>query len=711
MANKKDPPFRTPAGSKPATDNAPKKKKPKKETKWKRRRRIFANTLAIGTVFLIMGFFILVYYAYDLPDIDKLNEDKLKSSIVIQDYKGQFLASYGDVYTEYVKYDDIPQSLIDAVIATEDRRFFEHWGIDLRGLARAIFVNLAKGRLAQGGSTITQQLAKNVFLKPDRNLKRKIQEAMLAIWMEQHYSKKQIMEMYLNRVYLGGGVYGIDGAARKYFNKPAKRINLYESAMLAGMLKAPTSYSPQNNERAAVARTEQVLLNMVDAEKITEKEMRKAYRQGTQIKFTQPRDSDKYFTDYVADLIPEFVGKTSEKLIVRTTFNPSFQKLAEDAVSKNMLEYGDNAKASQASLVSVSPSGAIRAMIGGVDYSLSQYNRAYQSKRQPGSAFKIFTYAAAFENGMNPDTVVEDAPLTVGKWTPKNFDNRYNGEVSLREAFVRSLNAATVYVAEITGRGNVLATARNMGIKSELATTPSVVLGASEVTLLELTGAYAVLANNGFYAEPYAIETIKTPKGEVLYEHFKSGAQVLSSETVYMMNDLTINVIQNGTGKAANIGRSAGGKTGTSTDYHDAWFIGYTPDVVTGVWVGNDNNTAMSKVTGGSIPARIWKDFMQSANANFIPKPLPTSGGWFGGIFDSNTNSEQNSEHNDGQGFWDNLIGVKPPTPAAEPVADFPADEMPRAPEGPYIEQQPVEPAPETPPPSQDINPLLRESE
>jgi len=261
MANKKDPPFRTPGGYSAGNGDAPKKRKPKKETKWKRRRRIIANLLAVLTAVMILGFFVLVYYAYDLPDIDKLNEDKLKSSIVIQDYKGQFLASYGDIYTEYVKYDDIPQNLINAVIATEDRRFFNHWGIDLRGLARAVFVNIAKGRVAQGGSTVTQQLAKNVFLKPDRNLKRKIQEAMLAIWLEKHYSKEQIIEMYLNRVYLGGGVYGIDAASRKYFNKTAKRMNLYESAMIAGMLKAPTSYSPQNNQRAAVARTEQVLLN------------------------------------------------------------------------------------------------------------------------------------------------------------------------------------------------------------------------------------------------------------------------------------------------------------------------------------------------------------------------------------------------------------------------------------------------------------------
>jgi penicillin-binding protein 1A len=639
---------------------------------------------------MILGFFVLVYYAYDLPDIDKLNEDKLKSSIVIQDYKGQFLASYGDIYTEYVKYDDIPQNLIDAVIATEDRRFFKHWGIDLRGLARAVFVNIAKGRMAQGGSTVTQQLAKNVFLKPDRNLKRKIQEAMLAIWLEKHYSKEQIIEMYLNRVYLGGGVYGIDAASRKYFNKTAKRMNLYESAMIAGMMKAPTSYSPQNNQRAAIARTEQVLLNMVDAEKISEKEMRKAYRQGTQLKFTQPRDSDKYFTDFVVDLIPEFVGKTSEKLIVRTTFNPRYQKIAEDAVAKNMLEYGDAAKAEQAALVALAPGGAIRAMIGGVDYSVSQYNRVFQSQRQPGSAFKIFTYAAAFQNGMTPDTIVEDSPITVGKWSPKNFDGQFRGEISIRSAFTQSLNAATVYIAEATGRSNVLHTARKMGIKSTLAPTPSVVLGASEVNLLELAGSYGVLANNGFYAEPYAIETIKSPEGKVLYEHFRSGSQVLNSDTVYMMNDIMSGVIQYGTGRAANFGRSAGGKTGTSTDHRDAWFVGYTPDIIAGVWVGNDNNKAMSKVTGGSIPARIWRDFMAAASTDFEPKSLPTSGGWFDGFFGDGTNS--GSQPSGEQGFWDSIIGGEAPRPAQAQPQPAPVDEMPRAPEGPYVDHEIIVP-------------------
>lgn len=642
-------------------------KRARRESDWGRRRRLTANIMALVAVCFVIGFFMVLYYAYDLPDVDKLDEDKEKPSITIMDSNGQFLASYGDVYTEYVKYDDIPQPLIDAIIATEDRRFFDHWGIDLRGLARAVVVNVAKGRLAQGGSTVTQQLAKNVFLKPDRNLKRKIQEAMLAVWIERRYNKKQIMEMYVNRVYLGGGVYGIDAASRKYFNKPAKNMNIYESAMIAGMLKAPTSYSPQNNQKASIARTEQVLMNMVAAKKITQKQMNKAYRQATELKFTQPRDSDKYFTDYVVDQIPDFVGKKPGKIIVKTTFNPAYQKIAEDAVAKNILEYGDSMKASQAALVSMSPNGAIRAMIGGADYSISQFNRTVQAKRQPGSAFKLFVYLAAIQHGFTPDSLIEDEPVKIGKWEPKNFDGKYSGLVTMREAFTRSLNAATVNVAEITGRENVLQTARRLGIKSPLVTTPSVSLGTSEVTLLELTGAYSAVANHGVYAEPYTIELIKTPKGQVLYEHFNSAAQVVDEYSLGQINDLLINVVNYGTGRAAALGRPVAGKTGTSQDYKDAWFIGFTPQIVTGVWVGNDDNTPMKKVTGGSIPARIWKDFMVGATADMPVESIPTSGGYpaydgTGSDYPSDSNygeTPHTPQRNNGAAapsFWDNLV-------------------------------------------------------
>ena len=673
MADRIEPPFRSSGGGnnsggggggdyddydddrprkkrKPKREKKVKAKSSKRETKWKRRRRILANLIAISSVGLMLAFFIMVYYAYDLPDVDKLAQDKEKPSIVILDSTGQFLASYGDVYTEYVKYNEIPKTLVDAVVATEDRRFFEHWGVDIRGLLRAVFVNIAKGRLAQGGSTVTQQLAKNVFLKPDRNLKRKIQEAMLAVWIERRYSKKQIMEMYLNRVYLGGGVYGIDAASRKYFNKPAKHMNLFESAMIAGMLKAPTSYSPQNNTKASIARTEQVLLNMVDDEKITQKQMNKAYRQGAEIKFSQPRDSDKYFTDYVVDLIPEFIGKTPEKIIVKTTLKPEYQKMAEDAIAKNMLEYGDSMHASQAAMISMSPNGAIRALIGGVDYSMSQFNRAVQAKRQPGSSFKLFVYLAGLQSGMTPETIVEDSPIHIGKWQPSNFDNQYHGEVSMKTAFTHSYNAATVNIAEITGRENVIQMARRLGIKSALTPTPSVSLGASETSLVEMTGAYAGIANRGVFSEPYAIELIKTPKGQVLYEHYNSAIQAVDESVVEQMNELLMSVVNFGTGKAAAIGRPAGGKTGTSQDFHDAWFIGFTPQVVTGVWVGNDDNSPMKKVTGGSIPAHIWKDYMLGAMSDLPVENIPTSGGGY------ENNPTQKRQEKNAPNFWDGLV-------------------------------------------------------
>ena len=618
MKKKKSPPAKSGAPSTPTT-----KKKSKSSRKWRIAKLVLKLGFGCAAIGFIAGVFLISIYSHDLPDINKLYEEKFDRSITITDGQGNIIGSYGDVFTQFMQYDEIPQNLVNAVIATEDRRFFSHIGVDFRGLARAVVVNAVKGGVRQGGSTVTQQLAKIVFLTPERNLKRKVQEAMMAFWLEQKFSKKQIMSMYLNRVYLGSGVYGVDAASRKYFGKSVKDINLYESAILAGMLKAPSTYSPLNNPRASARRAEQVLLNMVDAEKITEKQKAQAILSATKIHLAQARESSKYFADYVADQIEQYIGKTAGNLTVKTSFDSNLQKLADDSVSKNMLELGDKDKASQAAMVVMSPDGSILAMIGGVDYADSQFNRATQAQRQPGSLFKLFVYTAAMENGKYPEDQIEDAPITIDKWKPQNYDKKYHGLVTLREAFAHSYNAAAAALSESVGRAKVIDMAQKLGVKSKLAETASVALGTSEANLLEMTTAFAHFPNNGHSVASHAIDEIKDATGRVLYTRTgEYDIEVLSKDTVQKMNSLMMSVVSGGTAKAANIGRDTAGKTGTSQDYRDAWFVGFTPDLVAGVWVGNDNNKPMKNVTGGSIPTKIWADFMREALADKDAKPI-----------------------------------------------------------------------------------------
>lgn len=679
--NKKAPKKPGGGGGKP-----PKKNKPKSKTLWKTRLllKIIFSLLAIGFIF---AFLLIIVYGHDLPNIDKLYDDKLEQSVTILDYKGNTIATYGDYFTEFVQYKDLPKTLVDAVVATEDRRFFDHWGVDPRGMLRAIFTNLTHGKVQQGGSTITQQLAKIVFLKPERKLKRKVQEAMLALWLEKKFTKQQIITMYLNRVYLGGGVYGVDAAAHKYFNKSVKKLNLYESAMIAGLLKAPTTYSPANNPHLAAERTEQVLLNMVDDEKITDAQMKQALKTGTQIKIQTNNPSTKYYTDFVIDQVQDIVGKAPENLIVKTAFRPDLQALAETAISKNILEFSEKNNAHQAALVSMKPNGAIVAIIGGVDYTQSQFNRATQAERQPGSSFKLFVYTAAMMYGKRPDDLISDEPITIGKWRPQNYDGKYHGMVTLHEAFAHSYNAAAANLAQEVGIDNIIFLAKKMGIKSPLADVPSIALGSSEVNLLELTNAFAHMANNGNAVYPYAIEQIKTQTGRVVYTHDEPATpQIIDEDTLHKMNDLLTAVVTEGTARSAQIGRDVGGKTGTSQDFHDAWFIGFTPQLVTGVWVGNDDNAQMKKVTGGSMPARIWAQYMKPALAGAPVKAIDKNYGW--GIGNSISN------------FWDSLTGDEHEHPHPQPF-QHPAPPEDQAPERetepqPEVNQMPSQTMPET---------------
>lgn len=580
--------------------------------------------------FFVMCFFALaamLYFTSGLPSVRGLEQAARQPGITIKTEDGLTLASYGDVYGHYVPYEKIPKHLVRAVLATEDRRFFDHGGVDVLGIARAMFVNLKAGRVVQGGSTVTQQVAKNIFLTPDKHLKRKLQELMLAFWLEANFSKEQIMAIYLNRVYLGSGNYGIDAASRRYFDKPADEINLMEGAILTGLLKAPSRYSPLSSVDRAKDRAKQVLLNMVDAEYITQADADVALQSFKPPKLYREGDASgsRYFTDWLIDEIPQYIGKVQGDITVLSTLDTKMQTQAEDALKAVMDEHSEAKLAKQAALLSMTPDGAVRAMVGGRSYPQSQYNRATQALRQPGSVFKLFVYMAALEAGLSPDMVLEDKPLDIRvgntQWQPTNYDGKFRGEVTMRQALTESLNTVAVQLSQMVGVGRVAEMARRLGLK-DVRANPSIALGATDTTLIDLTTAYAHLANGGRGVKPYGIKAIYANDGKPLYERDESELWVVVRESVVRgMNYMLMNVPLQGTGTRAYIGRPMAGKTGTSSDFRDAWFIGYIPQLVTGVWVGNDDNTSMKKVTGGNLPAMIWNGFMSAAS-----KDLPAEG-------------------------------------------------------------------------------------
>jgi penicillin-binding protein 1A len=585
---------------------------------------------AVGAIW--SGFAALLFLgwcAFDLPDVSSLNDIKKQPSITLIAADGTLLASYGDLYGEFTHLDEMAGYLPSAVLATEDRRFYSHFGIDPIGLLRAFYVNVTSGNLVQGGSTITQQLAKNVFLTPERSLHRKGQELLLSFWLEHNFTKTEILELYLNRVYFGSGTYGVDAAARRYFGRPAKDVTMLQAAMLAGMLKAPSRYNPNNDPIAAATRAQVVIQNMVDAGFITEEQANAAGSQSTAAEDNAPMPpAARYFSDWALDQVSSYIGITTEDLVVQTTLDPRSQGIAERNLAQILAKEGQKQNASEAALVSLTPDGAVRAMVGGVDYKHSQYNRATQAMRQPGSAFKVFVFLNAFERGLTPDSTMVDSPISIGKWRPGNYNDKYYGEVSLREAFARSLNSVAVQLSERSGRANVIATAKSLGIDTPLGNDASIALGTSETTVLEMTAAYATFANRGQGVLPYGITKIQTRSGKLLYQREGSGLGAVASPiAVREMLDVMTATVDWGTGKHAQIDRPVAGKTGTSQNFRDAWFIGLTAQLVTGVWVGNDDNKPMNKVTGGSLPVDIWHDYTVEALAGVPPAPLPLPAG------------------------------------------------------------------------------------
>jgi penicillin-binding protein 1A len=583
--------------------------------------------LGLPLALLLVGAF--ATFNATIPDPIQLRHKHSAPLVRILARDGSLLAQRGGEGS-YVPIDFLPPHLIDAVVATEDRRFFEHWGVDLAGVARALITNLRLGRLVQGGSTISQQLAKNLFLGPERTLTRKIGELVLALWLEFRLGKRDILELYLNRVYFGAGAWGIDAAAHRFFDKSAQALSLAESAVLAGLLKAPSRFSPTSNPVLARARARTVLSKMVEAGRLdparAEQVARAPFRFAALAR--QRRAGADYAVDAALERLPTLIASAgAEDLIVETSIDAGLQRKSQALVAELMRGEARALEASQAALVVLDLDGGIRTLVGGRDYAESQFNRALKAKRQPGSAFKTFVYLAALESGLTPDSIVQDLPLLGTGWSPRNEGAGYRGAVPLREALAQSMNAAAVRLHLSLTPSRTLTAARRLGIRSELRQDASLALGTSEVSLLELTGAYGVIAHGGRALEPYLIRRVRTAAGKVLFERrAETSTTLIAPNIAGALSDMLLGVVSRGTGRRAALAEHAvAGKTGTSQDFKDAWFVGYTAHLIGGVWVGNDDARPMRKVTGGSLPARLWHDVMSIAHEGLPPRALPGS--------------------------------------------------------------------------------------
>ena len=602
-------------------------KKRKSRVDW---RAIFYGLLRWG---LVAGIWagvavaaVVAYFALTLPDISGLEDSGRKPSIRLALADGTVFASSGEVHGRPANLSELPKSLVQAVLATEDRRFFSHLGLDPIGLARAVVVNIREGAVRQGGSTLTQQLAKNLFLTSERSFGRKIQELILAVWLEWRFTKDQILTIYLNRVYLGAGTFGVAAASERYFAKDPKDLNTYESALIAGLLKAPARYSPTANPERARVRTEQVLANMVDAGYLTEAQATEAKRQPVgRGNYPTAGLGGRYFADWVLDQVGSTIGYVDRDLIVTTTLDPKLQRIAEGEVEAILAKYSDKRDADQAALVTLGSDGRVLALVGGRDYRESQFNRATQALRQPGSAFKPFVYLAGLEAGIGPDTIIDDSPITIRNWTPSNFDRKYRGPMRVADAVTQSINTVAVRISEQVGRGRVIDVAHRLGIPQAIDDNPSLALGASEVTLIDLTQSYGAFATGGEAMRAWGIVEIKDTNGRVLYRRQPAPERVISAASAGVMTDMLTNVVQAGTGRAARLDRPAAGKTGTTSNSKDALFVGFTADFVTGVWFGNDDGQPMKDVTGGTLPAELWGNFMRKASAGLPPRPLKSA--------------------------------------------------------------------------------------
>jgi penicillin-binding protein 1A len=590
----------------------------------------WSAVMCLWGVIVVAG--LVAYYATRLPPIDQLAIPKRPPNVAILASDGSLIANRGETGGRAMTLKELPPYLPKAFVAIEDRRFYEHFGIDPVGIARALVRNVTRsGGGVQGGSTLTQQLAKNLFLTQERTASRKIQEAILALWLERNYTKDQILELYLNRVYFGSGAYGVDAAAQRYFAKSARQVTLGEAAILAGLVQSPSRLAPNRNPAGAQARGELVLAAMARDGFASDAMIKLALMNPAQPVKPVGAGSFGYAADYVMDVLDDYIGTIDTDLSVTTTIDQTMQLAAEKALTEELAVKGDKFGVSQGAVVAMLPDGAIKALVGGRNYAESQFNRVVTAKRQPGSAFKPFVYLTAIEHGLTPDTVREDSPLNVRGWQPENYSRDYKGPVTLRTALAQSLNTVAVRVGLEMGPKNVVATASRLGIRSKLEPNASIALGTSEVSPLELVSAYAPFANGGLGVLPYVIDKVKTREGKVIYSRSGGGlGRVIDPSAVGMMNAMMRETLVTGTARKAEIaGWEAAGKTGTSQEFRDAWFVGYTSTLVAGVWLGNDDGSPTKRVSGGNLPVEVWSRFMKTGLQGMPPQPLPgMPSGW-----------------------------------------------------------------------------------
>ncbi len=591
----------------------------------------------LGTAGLVLMLALAVPAFRETSDDDWLKKSEL--AVTFLDRYGNEVGSRGIKHNDSVPLDQFPDHLIKAVLATEDRRFYEHFGIDLAGTMRALVTNAKAGGVVQGGSSLSQQLAKNLFLSNERTIERKVKEAFLAMWLEARLTKNEILKLYLDRAYMGGGAFGVDAAAQYYFNKSARDVDLAEAAMLAGLFKAPTKFSPNVNLPAARARANVVLDNLVETAFMTEGQVFGARRHPATPVDRKDDRAPNYYLDWAFDEMKKLVDKlpktmTERVFVVRTTLDTGMQKAADAAIESSLRQYGQEYHAKQAAAVLMDVDGSVRAMVGGRDYGASQFNRATDAMRQPGSSFKPYVYASALMHGFKPTSIVVDAPICLGNWCPQNYGRGYSGSMTLTMALTRSINTIAVRLSVAIGDGNpklgrsrIVKLAHDMGVKSQLPDTPSLPIGADAVTVLEHTGAFGAFPNLGKAVTPHAILEVRTGDGHLIWRFDRDGPkprQAMPPKVAQDMITMMTNVVENGTGRRARLdGIAAAGKTGTTNAYRDAWFMGYTGNFVCGVWFGNDDYTSTNRMTGGSLPAMSWQKIMDYAHQGIELRQLP----------------------------------------------------------------------------------------